>query len=99
TWAGTVLASQTLKAIGASRTGTECKRNIVRAVESVAQKLGNTKTVCRKSYIHPAIFDAYVDGSMTRMLRARQPHLSDEECAVLALLQAKAARQQRKKAS
>lgn len=105
TWAGTVLAAQMLKEIGASQSDTESKRNIVRAVESVAKKLGNTKAVCRKCYIHPAIFDAYVDGSMTKVVlqRARRARaandLSEEETAVLALLQRKLAKQQRRKAS
>ena len=104
TWAGTVLAAQMLREIGASRTQTESKRKIVSAVESVAKKLGNTKAVCRKCYIHPAIFDAYVDGSMTatvlqRARRARAAHdLSEGETAVLALLQKRLTRQ-RKKAS
>jgi DNA topoisomerase-1 len=93
TWAGTVLAAQMLREIGAFRSQTESKRNIVRAVESVAKKLGNTKAVCRKCYIHPAIFDAYVDGSMTKIVmqrarRARAAHALDEaEIRVLSLLQ------------
>ena len=105
TWAGTVLAAQMLKEIGAFTSDTESKRNIVSAVESVAKRLGNTKAVCRKCYIHPAIFDAYVDGSMTRTVlqRARRAKasqvLSDGESAVLALLQRRLARQQRRKAS
>ena len=93
TWAGTVLAAQMLREIGAFSSQTESKRNIVRAVESVAKKLGNTKAVCRKCYIHPAIFDAYVDGSMTKIVmqrarRARAGHqLDDGELRVLSLLQ------------
>jgi DNA topoisomerase I len=100
TWAGTVLAAQMLRDIGASTTQAENKKNIVSAVESVAKKLGNTKAVCRKSYIHPAIFDAYVDGSMTRTVlqrakRARAHALSAGESAVLALLQRRMTRQRR----
>jgi DNA topoisomerase-1 len=93
TWAGTVLAAQMLREIGAFTSQTESKRNIVKAVESVAKKLGNTKAVCRKCYIHPAIFDAYVDGSMTKIVlqrarKARAAHALDEgELRVLALLQ------------
>ena len=34
----------------------------MQAIESVAKRLGNTKSVCRKCYIHPAILDAYMDG-------------------------------------
>ena len=71
------------------------KRNIVRAVESVAKRLGNTKAVCRKCYIHPAIFDAYLDGSMVRTMqqgarRVKVAALSGDEAAVLALLQRRA---------
>jgi DNA topoisomerase-1 len=59
TWAGTVMALGQLLACRPCRTQAEAKRNIVRAVEAVAERLGNTKAVCRKSYIHPAVFEAY----------------------------------------
>jgi DNA topoisomerase I len=104
TWAGTVLAAQMLREIGSAASQAQSKKNLVSAVESVAKKLGNTKAVCRKSYIHPAIFDAYVDGSMTKVVlqrakRARAAHdLSVEETAVLSLLQRRLTRP-RKKAS
>jgi DNA topoisomerase-1 len=62
TWAGTVLAAQQLASARAA-SAAQAKRNILRAIEIVAERLGNTKTVCRKSYIHPAIFDAYLGGS------------------------------------
>jgi DNA topoisomerase I len=61
TWAGTVLTSQHLSSVRFSSIA-EAKRNIIQAVTVVAKQLGNTKAVCRKSYIHPAIFDAYLDG-------------------------------------
>jgi DNA topoisomerase-1 len=63
TWAGTVLAAGELAAAATFATTSQAKRNIVKAVEAVARRLGNTKAVCRKSYIHPAIFDAYLDGA------------------------------------
>ena len=92
TWAGTVHAAEFLRACGPCRSQTDGKRNIVRAVESVAKRLGNTKAVSRKCYIHPTIFDAYADGVMTRLRVVKRivhsPHaLSDSEAAVLALLQ------------
>jgi DNA topoisomerase-1 len=98
TWAGTVLAAETLKAFDAFGSDTEAKRNIVRAVESVAKRLGNTKAVCRKCYIHPAILDAYVDRSMLKTVvqRARRARrsgdLTEAEGAVLALLQRRLAK-------
>jgi DNA topoisomerase-1 len=91
TWAGTVHAAEVLRACGPCRTQAEGKRNILRAVASVASRLGNTKAVSRKCYIHPTIFDAYVDGVMTRLRvvrrQARSPHaLSESEGACLSLL-------------
>jgi DNA topoisomerase-1 len=62
TWAGTVLAAGALSELAPFSSTAQARRNVVRAVEAVAKRLGNTKAVCRKSYIHPAIFDAYLDG-------------------------------------
>ena len=62
TWAGTMLAAEELAAAARFSSTAQAKKNIVKAVEAVAHRLGNTRTVCRKSYIHPAIFDAYLDG-------------------------------------
>jgi DNA topoisomerase I len=62
TWAGTVLAAEQLAACEPCKSAAHGKRMINRAVEAVARRLGNTKAVCRKSYIHPAIFEAYLAG-------------------------------------
>jgi DNA topoisomerase I len=106
TWAGTVLAADMLRAFDAFGSDTEAKRNIVRAVESVAQRLGNTKAVCRKCYIHPAILDAYVDRSMLKTVAdrarraARKPNdLTAAEAAVLGLLERRLAKIPRARAS
>jgi DNA topoisomerase-1 len=94
TWAGTVLAAELLKGFARFDSDAQAKRNIVRAVESVAKRLGNTKAVCRKCYIHPAILDAYLDGSMVKTIAGRArgvaraaAGLSEGESAVLGLLQ------------
>ena len=71
TWAGTVLAAQLLRDFEQFESDAQAKRNIVQAVESVAKRLGNTKAVCRKCYIHPAVFDAYLDGSMLKTVAQR----------------------------
>ena len=106
TWAGTVHAAELLRELTAFASVTEAKRNVVRAVESVAKRLGNTKAVSRKCYIHPAVFDAYMDGSMVKMRIVRprrngrsRSGLSECEAAVLALLQRRAARPAKRKAS
>ena len=66
TWAGTVLAARELAQLGHFESETEAKRSVIAATDAVAEKLGNTRTVCRKCYIHPAIIDAYRDGSLLR---------------------------------
>jgi DNA topoisomerase-1 len=102
TWAGTVLAAQMLQELDTFHSESQAKKNIVRAVESVAAKLGNTKAVCRKCYIHPAILDSYIDGSMLKTVAqrarraARNGSLSAAEAAVLGLLQRRLTREMKK---
>jgi DNA topoisomerase IB len=62
TWSGTVLAAAALAGEPKPRSEAAAKRTIVAAVESVAAALGNTPTVCRRSYIDPRVFDRYRDG-------------------------------------
>src|SRR5207253_11221700 len=60
TWAGTVLASASLKRLRAARSTAEAKRNVVRVITAVAERLGNTPAICRRCYIHPDVIDSYV---------------------------------------
>ena len=69
TWAGTVLAARELVEVGPCRNESDGKRKIVTAVKNVAQKLGNRPSTCRKYYIHPAMFEAYSDGSLFETMR------------------------------
>ncbi len=62
TWGGTMLAGTELRAMGMAPTQREMKRNIIRAIDAVAERLGNTRAVCRKYYIHPALLQAYERG-------------------------------------
>ena len=94
TWAGTVMAAKALAGVAGFASAAEAKRNILKAVEQVAKRLGNTKAVCRKCYIHPAVIDAYMDGVTLATPRARaarlagsRPALSQEEAAVVGLIQ------------
>jgi DNA topoisomerase-1 len=95
TWAGTVLAARALQECQAFDSQAQAKRNIVQAIEAVAKRLGNTKAVCRRCYIHPAVITHYMDGSLLQTLNRRLKkeltqsvhRLSREESAVLALLQ------------
>jgi len=69
TWAGTVLASVALLRQRPGHSATETKRNVVKAVSDVAHQLRNTRSVCRRSYIHPAVIDCYSNGSLTGLCR------------------------------
>jgi DNA topoisomerase-1 len=103
TWAGTVLAAIALREFEKVDSKAQVKKNIVQAIERVAKRLGNTPAVCRKCYVHPAVIDAYVDGSMLETLQQRARaqftaslhSLSAEEAAVLVLLQQRLAQEKR----
>ncbi len=94
TWNATVLAAKALQEISKFDSKAQAKKNVIQAVEHVAKRLGNTRSVCRKSYIHPAVLEAYLDGSLLDTLeqRARSEmknlhSMTPEEAAVLAFLQ------------
>jgi DNA topoisomerase-1 len=93
TWAGTVLAARALQEFEQVDSEARRRKNVVKAVEAVAKKLGNTRAVCRKCYIHPLIIESYMDGSLIDHLKREAAallkplrHLHPEEAAVLALL-------------
>lgn len=94
TWAGTVSAAAELRQLGSVDSETDAKKNVVTAVKATAQSLGNTPAVCRKSYIHPAVILAYLDGSLIPKLNEWKSKTSStasgrlrlEEAAVLRFL-------------
>jgi DNA topoisomerase-1 len=92
TWGGTVLTATCLHGMGGAASQRERKRMVAQAIGSVAQQLGNTVAVCRKSYVHPDVLAAHQDGSLFT-LRVRTSAgtesdnaLSDEERMVVRLL-------------
>jgi DNA topoisomerase-1 len=94
TWSGTVIAAHTLGQFGEFESETQAKKNVVQAIKSVATLLGNTPAICRKSYVYPAVIEAYLN----RLLPCRKQEqdevtmpapiegLRPEEAEVLALL-------------
>ena len=94
TWAATNLAALALRELEAFDTQAKAKKNVVQAVEAVSKMLGNTPAICRKCYIHPAIFEGYLDGSLVEGLKLRADEtlahpeggLTAEEIAVTAFL-------------
>ena len=104
TWAGTVAASMALQDFLEIDDDAGRKKAIVGAIEKVAGQLGNTPAVCRACYVHPDVLDSYLDGTLVDALAERArgagrgAHaLRPEEAAVLGLLQARLAKEQRRR--
>ncbi len=97
TWAGTISATCALQDLGEYESQTQAKKNVVRAIEAASQHLGNTPAICRKSYVHPEIIDAYLNGSLLKAIKKNDEQaivealhgLHPEEIAVLAFLEQK----------
>jgi DNA topoisomerase-1 len=95
TWSGSVIAAAFLRDAAPPESETEAKQGIVAAVDEVARVLGNTRAVCRTSYIHPIVFDAFSSGTLESVdlrktgVSARDAKLLDpDERFLLALLHA-----------
>ncbi|KPJ97182.1 MAG: DNA topoisomerase I [Gemmatimonas sp. SG8_28] len=96
TWAGTIAAAKALSVMGPAESEREANANIVRAIDEVAKRLGNTRAVCRHYYVHPRVIEAYREGIVApippapengkRTPRPRRGALRREEVAVLELL-------------
>ena len=96
TWGGTMHAALALRAMGPAASRREADRNILAALEVVCKELGNTRTVCRKYYVHPALLEAYLMGRTVplaattgrpRVERRGEAALRRDEVAVLQFLQ------------
>jgi len=108
TWAGTVLAAQALCEMEEAASVTAARRHVLAAFDKVALSLGNTRAVCRKCYVHPAIVETYLEGDLrdamppravTKGPRPTAYSLTAAERAVAALLQRRIRRAERKTAA
>lgn len=94
TWGGTLMAAVELAEIGKPESASDMKKNVVRAVKRVAEQLGNTPSVCRSSYIHPAVLETYESGLIldefiprrSRLIKLKQAGYEPEETSLLRLL-------------
>ncbi|MCW3122852.1 MAG: topoisomerase [Flavipsychrobacter sp.] len=93
TWAGTLHAITAFKKLGIPDTTTDTKKNVVTALDMVAKELGNTRTVCKKYYVHPRVISLYEDHSLDKFLSVTedakcsdQAGLSTEEQALMKIL-------------
>ena len=102
TWAATVRAAVLLAAEPPPASAREAARRINAALDQVAARLGNTRAVCRTSYVHPLVLDRYAGGALADELAARRPRpvdgLSEEEARVLAWLRRGTRRRERSRA-
>ena len=94
TWGGTMLAAVELRRLGLAASRREADRNVIAAIDAVAERLGNTRAVCRKYYVHPALISAYLMGetvpqpaAVRRARRQRGAALRRDEVLVLQFLQ------------
>ncbi|HYD10762.1 MAG TPA: hypothetical protein VEA78_11725, partial [Acidimicrobiales bacterium] len=93
TWGGTVIAAETLVELGEPADEKEAEKHIITAIDAAAEKLGNTRAVCRSCYVHPAIPEAHVDGTLAAAWKASRDgaRCRRGERTVLKVLQAQAA--------
>ncbi len=105
TWAGTLFAAVKLAELGATEDLEQAEKNVIEAVDEVAQRLGNTRDIARASYVSPRVIDHYMEGSviayygeLIEEVVARQEGLTEGEEALLELLNKKLRRELRKAA-
>jgi len=72
TWTGTVYAIEAFKELGGCETETEAKKKIVQVLDIVAKRLGNTRAVCKKYYVHPSILDMYVSKQLENFFQSKE---------------------------
>ena len=85
TWGGTMVAAVKLRALGPAASLIDAKRNIVLALDAVAERLGNTRAVCRKYYVHPALLLAYHLGQTAPLAPETAKHSAKREKSHAAL--------------
>jgi DNA topoisomerase I len=83
TWAATTYAAMALRESEGFESQTQANKNMLEAIDRVAALLRNTRAICRKCYIHPAIFDGYLDGSLLGHLKRYRPRPSTDSDSAL----------------
>jgi DNA topoisomerase-1 len=83
TWAGTVAACALLRELEPFESATQAKKNLVGVIKDVASQLGNTPSVCRKCYVHPAVLDVYLNGGMEAAFKRKMERELSKSCQSL----------------
>ncbi|WP_288142431.1 DNA topoisomerase IB [Mesorhizobium sp.] len=96
TWGGTICAAVLLATEPVPKTEAAAKRAMNKVIDQVAHRLGNTRAVCRRCYIHPAVIETWTKGHLAYELKAvlnalRKPieGLDDQETLILKWLSGK----------
>jgi DNA topoisomerase-1 len=82
TWGGTGWAALVFEELGPAENGTDAKKRVVEAIKAVSSKLGNRPATCKKYYVHPAILEAYEDGSIFAALKTCTGDRREEACVM-----------------
>jgi DNA topoisomerase-1 len=101
TWVGTLIAALKLAELGAAQDEKLANKNVLQAIDAVAERLGNTRDIARSSYVSPRVIDHYLEGSviarqaeqLEEVILAEQGDLTEEEQALLELLKKKLRRE------
>jgi DNA topoisomerase I len=64
TWGASALTTGALAPLGPPETEADGESHILEAIDYAAHRLRNTRAVCRQSYIHPTVLDAYRNGTL-----------------------------------
>ena len=90
TWTGSVHAIEALRDLLSCSSETEIKRNIVQVLDAVAKRLGNSRAVCKKYYVHPKILEMYTDNQLERCFGSNEKtvaNFSEAECILMKILE------------
>jgi DNA topoisomerase-1 len=94
TWAGSISALYAFKEAGEFENVTECRKKIVSVLDEVAVNLGNTRTVCKKYYVHPTVIKSYEEGTLFNYIKeldedrdVKASELNKAERALLEILE------------
>src|ERR687893_187815 len=93
TWAGTLFAAVKLAELGGAGGLGQAEKNVLQAVDDVADRLGNTRDIARASYISPRVIDHYLEGSVVEHHAEQLEEIIAAEKALLDLLKRKLRRE------
>ena len=79
TWCGSVAALNAIRETGSFQTAKEAKQKVIEVLDKVSQQLGNTRTVCKKYYVHPSLLELYENGDIEKWLKKIKPGKADTD--------------------